>query len=221
MALLSHSDCYIYRFSKKNLTEKSEKTHRRILDAASQSFKCNGFSGVGVYTIAQAAGVTTGALYAHFGSKDGLFEAVIQKGLEDSLRLIRLYQQETGKKWPKVYAEFYLAAPHRVDVAGGCAMAALSPEICRAAPEHRIAYEFQMMQIVDEVSAGLAKGSEKERRARAWAFLGTLTGGLTLARAARTPIMAEEIAAVCRETALAAAGKGVKIKHAFMLDRAD
>ena len=191
---------------------KREQTYQRILDAASQSFKCEGFSGIGVKTIAEAAEVTTGAFYAHFGSKDGAFDAVIRYGLQRSLHMITGFQRDEGKKWPKAYADFYLSRQHRVDVAGGCAIAALSPDIARAAPEHQIAFDTGMMQIVDVVSAGLAKGSFEDRRDRAWAFLSTLTGGLILARAARTPKLADDIARACGAQALATAGKGVKIK---------
>jgi len=191
---------------------KREQTYLRILEAASQSFKCQGFSGVGVKTIAQAAEVTTGAFYAHFGSKDGAFDAVIKDGLRRSLHIITGIQRDQGKKWPKVYADFYLSRQHRVDVAGGCAIAALSPDIARAAPEHQIAFDTGMMQIVDVVSAGLAKGSFEDRRDRAWSYLSTLTGGLILARAARTPKLADNIARASSAQALAVAGKGVKIK---------
>lgn len=191
---------------------KREQTYQRILDAAAQSFKCEGFSGVGVNTIAQAADVTTGAFYAHFGSKDGAFEAVIRAGLQSSLHRITGFQRDEGKKWPKAYADFYLSRQHRVDVAGGCAIAALSPDIVRAAPEHQIAFDAGMMQIVDAVSAGLAKGSFEDRRDRAWSYLSTLTGGLILARAARTPKLADGIAQVCQASALVAVGKGGKIK---------
>lgn len=195
-----------------SVPSKREKTYQRILDAAAQSFKCEGFSGVGVNTIAQAADVTTGAFYAHFGSKDGAFEAVIKAGLQRSLHRIIGFQRDEGKKWPKAYADFYLSRQHRLDVADGCAITALSPDIARAAPEHQIAFDAGMVQIVDAVSAGLAKGTFEDRRDRAWSFVSTLTGGLILARAAHTPKLADDIATICRTNALAAVGKGLKIK---------
>ena len=200
------------------MTTKREQTYQRILDAATQSFKCNGFSGVGVNTIAQAADVTTGAFYAHFGSKDGAFEAVIHSALKDSLRLIAGFQRRNGKKWLKAYVDFYLSRQHRVDMAGGCAIPALAPEIARAAPEHQMAYDGGMASIVDVICAGLAKGSFDERRGRAQACLSALTGGLILARAARAPKLAKSIAQTCRVTALEVAGKTCKVTgpdHSF------
>lgn len=54
----------------------SEETARRILSEAEALFAGRGYAGVGLEEIADAASVTRGAVYHHFGSKKGLFEAV-------------------------------------------------------------------------------------------------------------------------------------------------
>ena len=59
---------------------KKQLTHRKMLDAASMSFRSNGYAGIGVDGIAKAAGVTSGAFYAHFGSKDKAFKSVLDMG---------------------------------------------------------------------------------------------------------------------------------------------
>lgn len=48
----------------------------RLLAAALAGFGARGYAAVGVGELAAAAGVTTGALYHHFGSKLGLYDAV-------------------------------------------------------------------------------------------------------------------------------------------------
>jgi len=58
---------------------------RRLLDAAVVVFERDGFEAAGVIDIAAAAGVTTGSLYHHFGSKLGLFQ-VIRREMERRIR---------------------------------------------------------------------------------------------------------------------------------------
>lgn len=51
-------------------------TRRRIVDVARRAFAAGGFAAATNREIAQAAGVTTGAVYHHFGSKEALYLAV-------------------------------------------------------------------------------------------------------------------------------------------------
>ena len=187
--------------------ERKEETRRRMLTAASRSFRSHGFAGVGVDAIAKAAGVTSGAFYAHFGSKDAAFEAALETGLDEVIEAIPRFQIDAGTEWILAFAEYYLGRAHRKDLAGGCAMTALSPEVVRAPQGTHSAYEAKMTKIADLVAQGLAGGSMEDRRARAWAMLGVLIGGLTVARAVRGQKLAEEIAAAVREAAVRSAGK--------------
>lgn len=53
-------------------------TRQHIIETAYAAFYQHGFHACGVEFLAQHAGVTKRTLYAHFGSKDGLIEAVLQ-----------------------------------------------------------------------------------------------------------------------------------------------
>lgn len=54
-------------------------TRQQIIDAAKQEFLKKGFSGATLRTIAQNAGVTTGAFYGYFASKEELFDAIVKQ----------------------------------------------------------------------------------------------------------------------------------------------
>lgn len=65
--------------------------HERILDTATSLFRRHGIRGVGVDTIAEAAGTNKMTLYRHFGSKDELVAACLR------------YQAEKGeRKWADI-----------------------------------------------------------------------------------------------------------------------
>jgi AcrR family transcriptional regulator len=59
----------------------SAKTREKLLDAASAEFTEHGLSGARVDRIAVAAGVNKQAIYAYFGSKEALFDAVLDLSL--------------------------------------------------------------------------------------------------------------------------------------------
>ena len=71
-----------------------DRTHDRILESARISFMQNGFSGASIRQICNDAGVTNGAFYSHFDSKEDLFAKLVDpviKGMDD------LYSEESSR----------------------------------------------------------------------------------------------------------------------------
>lgn len=187
-------------------TTKKQQTHQRMLNAASQSFRSKGYAGIGVDGIAKAAGVTSGAFYSHLGSKDKAFRAALDAGLDEVIAAIPKFQKEAGKNWVRKFSEYYLGKSHRDDLACGCAMTTLSPEVVRANSELHIAYEEKMKIIAASLANGLKADSQSESLSRAWALLGILIGGLTMARAVNSSESTEKIAASIIAAAVQTAG---------------
>jgi AcrR family transcriptional regulator len=63
-------------------------TRDRILDAAETSFADRGVAGAGMREIAASVGLNPASLYNHFSSKQALYEAVLERGLQPVLDLI-------------------------------------------------------------------------------------------------------------------------------------
>src|SRR4051812_30622725 len=59
--------------------ERREATRGALLQAARELFSTKGFTGAGREEIVQRAGVTRGAMYHHFESKEDLFRAVYEQ----------------------------------------------------------------------------------------------------------------------------------------------
>jgi len=59
------------------MTETDTKT--KILDAAEKLFTSNGFAGTSLRAVIKEAGVNTASVHYHFGSKEGLIEAVLDR----------------------------------------------------------------------------------------------------------------------------------------------
>jgi AcrR family transcriptional regulator len=67
-------------FMNKN-QQRSEETRGRIMQAAVGLFSKNGYDATGVAEICQAAGVSKGAFYHHFPSKQTVFQALLENWL--------------------------------------------------------------------------------------------------------------------------------------------
>jgi len=59
---------------------RSEVTRRKIIDAAVELFNDVGYANTGLGDIVERAGLTKGALYHHFSSKEALAVAIIEEG---------------------------------------------------------------------------------------------------------------------------------------------
>jgi AcrR family transcriptional regulator len=64
-----------------------EETKTAILDAALAEFSTNGMSGARIETIAKKIGLSYGAVYYHYSSKEVLFHMTVQRSIEESLAL--------------------------------------------------------------------------------------------------------------------------------------
>lgn len=66
-----------------------EQTRRAILDAAARAFARRGFHGASVETVAAEAGLSTGAVYSNFKSKEELFLTLYEERIERRARELR------------------------------------------------------------------------------------------------------------------------------------
>ena len=71
-----------------------QQTRNAIIDVASQCFAEKGYDACSMDTIAQAAGLSKGGLYAHFKSKEELFTIAINRVHDKAIERARFVLQE-------------------------------------------------------------------------------------------------------------------------------
>lgn len=77
------------------MQQRSEETRNRILEAANLLFSKNGYDATGVAEICQAAGISKGAFYHHYPTKQAVFLASMEHWLVNLNQGFRLTRQET------------------------------------------------------------------------------------------------------------------------------
>jgi TetR/AcrR family transcriptional repressor of nem operon len=161
--------------------EETAAKHDRIVKEASRLFRERGFENVTVAEVMKAAGLTHGAFYAHFASKEELQAAAVAYGQSLSARRA---QQSGGKRQKRSYTDRYLSRSHRDNPGDGCTMAALAQEVARSTPALKAAFERGFEEILT------AKGGDRSEGIFRSA---ALIGGVVLARAVQDPRISEEI----------------------------
>ena len=155
--------------------------HERIVKEASRLFRERGFENVSVAEVMKGAGLTHGAFYAHFGSKEELQAAAVAYGQEVSLGRL---QRSRRKKSKGSFTDAYLSPWHRDNPGDGCTMAALAQEVARSTPELKAAFEQGLENMLSAEG-----GDRKEAVFRAAAMI----GGVVLARAVQDHRLSDEI----------------------------
>ncbi len=178
-------------------------TRRHILDVASSQFRESGIAAVGLAGIMAEAGLTNGAFYTHFASKEDLVRAVLLDALE---RREQRHKDnlENGVALETVIRD-YLSPKHRDRAATGCPTAALVSEIARHPKATREAFTGKMSDILALMAAQMPEGTPAERRRRAIAAYATMVGALQLSRAVSDRQLSEEILENAVDAALALA----------------
>ena len=129
-------------------------TRQRIIQAAGRRLKRDGIDGSGIATVMADAGLTNGAFYAHFESKEDLVaRALVEQLREQGERFAAL---PPGRDGLERIVRAYLSVEHRDDPDGGCASAALLDEIGRSIGQTKSAYTEGLLVVIDDIAARLA-----------------------------------------------------------------
>lgn len=182
-----------------------DETRRHILDVASTQFRESGIAAVGLAGIMSEAGLTNGAFYTHFASKEELVREVLSEALN------RREERHKAKLENGVALETtirdYLSTRHRDHAGAGCPTAALVAEIARHPKATREAFTGKMSDLIALMAEQIRQGSAEERRRKAIAVYAIMVGALQLSRAVSDRRLSDEILENAVEAAVALANE--------------
>jgi TetR/AcrR family transcriptional repressor of nem operon len=190
--------------------EKAAENRAALVQAAGRLFRERGIDGVGVAEISMKAGLTHGALYAQFPSKDALaaeaFAAASQEGWE------QVTADRDGR--PATLTDLldcYLSFEHRDNLATSCPLSASASEIGRQNKVVCARFTEVFEQLVAQIQGGLGASPVKaENRQRALAMTAAMIGGVAAARgvAKADPKLSNEILRTVRQIVGELGGEG-------------
>jgi AcrR family transcriptional regulator len=174
-------------------------THERIVAVAARAIRRSGYAGTGVADIMKEAGLTHGAFYSHFASREAMLAEAAAKACAESAGAAAdvVASVPSGSALASMLA-VYLSEEHAAGVDVGCPLAALGSETPRQTPEVRRVATRHIKEMVDLLARQSPDWGSPSAHERALVTVSTMVGALMLSRAVDEPALAEGL----REAAL-------------------
>ena len=164
-----------------------------VINVASRLFRERGFDGIGLKDLMKAAGLTQGAFYKQFASKEDLAVEASKRALESaSGRWSDAAAANPDDPLGAVIA-FYLSGDHREEKMDGCPIVALGSDAARQGPDVKAAFEAGIKAHLEVLGRFTAKTDGEEPSDKAMAILSTMVGAVTLSRVVNDPDLAQAL----------------------------
>jgi TetR/AcrR family transcriptional regulator, transcriptional repressor for nem operon len=171
--------------------EDKTRSHERIVEIAAARIRESGTSTPGVAEIMQAAGLTHGGFYKHFGSRDELIAEAVDRTFADSEHAVAAVTMDADDPLA-AFVDWYVSAEHRDNPGSGCGVVTLGSDVARAQDRVRSAYTDQVKRYLARLQDLLADEDSDTRR-QATVMLSTLVGAVLVTRAVDDPALSDEI----------------------------
>lgn len=174
-------------------------THERIVSVAARAIRRSGYDGTGVADIMKEAGLTHGAFYSHFPSREAMLaEAAGRACAESAAAAADVVTRVAPGMALASMLSAYLSKAHVENADLGCPLAALGSETSRQAPEVRRVATRHIKEMVDLIARQSPDWGQPGAHERALVTISMMVGALVLARAVDEPGLSDGL----REAAL-------------------
>lgn len=169
----------------------AEENRQTVIDVASRLFREHGFDGIGLKDLMEAAGLTQGAFYKQFSSKEDLAVQASKRALESAF--CRWTTAATANPEDPLGAVigFYLSAGHRTERPDGCPIVALGSDAARQGVAVKASFEAGIRTHLDILERLISETQGEEFKSKAMAILSLMVGALTLSRVVNDPGLAQ------------------------------
>ena len=181
--------------------EHKQATRQRIIEVAGPRLKRDGITASGIATLMADAGLTNGAFYGHFDSKEDLVGNAIAEQLREQRE-----KSFSGRSFEQIVRS-YLSAEHRDEPEDGCPSAALVEEIARSSDETKRAHTAGLLAIIDDIATSLGSDDPSSARLEALGVFALMMGTLQISRALADRPLADEVLEQGIHNALALVGR--------------
>lgn len=167
--------------------------HRtRIKVAAARLFRQRGFDDVTVADVMKEAGLTHGAFYGHFPSKEALIAESVGHALPSAAN------SPDPQRSAADYADGYLSVRHRNNRATGCLFSSLGTEAARGSADLRHRMTQAIRYRIDHLTAEAEGDAPQTKRRAAIAAWTSMVGAMVLARIVDEETLSKEILSEAR-----------------------
>ena len=162
-----------------------------VINVASRLFRERGFDGIGLKDLMKGAGLTQGAFYKQFASKEDLAAQASRRAMESATNRWSAAVAAKPEDPLGAVIDFYLSKGHREEKMDGCPVVALGSDAARQSVEVKAPFEAGIREYL-EMLGGWVGGTDGEKPGdKAMAILSTMVGAVLLSRVVNDPDLAQ------------------------------
>jgi TetR/AcrR family transcriptional repressor of nem operon len=154
-----------------------------VINVASRLFRERGFDGIGLKDLMKGAGLTQGAFYKQFASKEDLAVQASRRALESAFSRWSAAAAANPKDPLGAVIAFYLSTKHREERMDGCPIVALGSDAARQGSDVKASFEAGIREYLELLGRWVGEADGEEPSGKAMAILSTMVGAVVLSRA--------------------------------------
>ena len=186
----------------------AEKNRQTVIDVASRLFREHGFDGIGLKDLMENAGLTQGAFYKQFTSKDDLAAQASRRALESALRRWSAAAAAHPRDPLGAVIAFYLSIGHCAERMDGCPVVALGSDAARQGADVKASFEGGIREYLELLGRWVNNGDGKKPGSKTMAILSTMVGAVLLSRAVNDKQLSKRFLQAAAESVLTASSAG-------------
>lgn len=169
----------------------ASENRQAVIETASRLFREYGFDGIGLKGLMEAAGLTQGAFYKQFISKEDLIAQASARALESATQQWSTAAAEKPMDSLGGVIAFYLSTEHQNEKMDGCPVVALGSDAARQNATVKASFETGIKAYLDILERMISESGNGEIESKAMAILSIMVGAMTLARVVNDQVLAQ------------------------------
>ncbi|MGE0422648.1 MAG: TetR/AcrR family transcriptional regulator [Reyranellaceae bacterium] len=161
----------------------AEENRQKVINVASRLFRERGFDGIGLKDLMESAGLTQGAFYKQFASKDDLVAQASKRALESVSSQWSAAAAANPKNPLSAVVAIFLSTDHREERMDGCPIVALGSDAARQGSDVKASFEAGIREYLELLGRWVGEADGEEPSGKAMAILSTMVGAVVLSRA--------------------------------------
>lgn len=169
----------------------ASENRQAVIETASRLFREHGFDGIGLKGLMEAAGLTQGAFYKQFASKEDLIAQASARALESATQQWSAAAAARPMDSLGGVVAFYLSTDHQHEKMDGCPVVALGSDAARQGTTVKASFEAGIKTYLDILERMISEKIDEKSEGKAMAILSIMVGAMTLARAVNDQALAQ------------------------------
>src|SRR5688500_15082179 len=179
-----------------------------VINVASRLFREHGFDGIGLKDLMKGAGLTQGAFYKQFASKDDLAAQAARRAMASAFNRLSAAAAANPDDPLRAVNALYLSTEHREERMDGCPVATLGSEAARQGADVKASFEAGIREYLEMLDRWVDEAEGKEPGGKAMAILSTMVGAMVLSRAVNDEQLSKQFLQAAAESVLMGSSAG-------------